>query len=961
MKRVLLLLLVVIIISINSYSQYSKGELKDEFYASESFLLFEEYEDALPGYELNLRVDPTNNNMRYRIGQCLLNIPGRKKEAIAYLEAAVRDIDPKYREGRFKEKQAPFDAYYYLANAYRINNQLEKAISTYEIFKSNLDTKVYNIDVVNLQIESCRNAMELMKVPRYMRKINLGDLINNRLNDVNPVVSGDDSVMVFNRTGGLQDILFYTRKIDGKWTAPVNIIPELGMGFEEGNYATCLSEDGRELYIYRPEADFDGNIYVSRRSSDDRWSNLEKLNDNINTKYWESHASISHDGKKLYFTSNRKGTVGGLDIYVSEKDSTGKWGPAKNLGPTINTIYNEETPFLGENDKTLFFSSRGHFNMGGHDIFYSVLDENGEWTTPLNVGYPLNTTDDDIFYNPTSEGYTAYYALIDSAGYGLSDIYYVEIFSKDHPRKFVIRGIAQVKDLLKNFADSIKISAMNITDPETKVIVYSDPVTGEYKFELPQGNYEITYEAEGAEKTTRNLELKLDRPADSFLLPETTLPKTDFVADMEIESNRTISVTGGDTLNFPLRVEPNSILRIEHWRGDSLLYTEEFVINDPDFKYKMVPDQGDNRLVFKLEDRFDNLTESEVVVTREKAVTQQPVVRPEYSRIIAQKQIDAFTDMLKDRSDDDLSALIRKSGIEKQQYGKLDDVIAGLKTKAIDNNVDPAEVDRLALKVAVSDNVLSQSAVDILEANADGQLREILENLDIYEAGLKTWSDLIDYVSEKSGGKFGSDDLNKLASDIISGIDPGIRRIRDKVSLYGNNSDRAELIAEAMAAADSIKAKSAGEWLRNFFDEAISLGLSEEELARLLKVISAMPDTGTEDYLDELIRYSEKPLADYLREISLTKNRIRTPEDLILELLKGRHDGFFNQDILFRALSKIISAKEIPEDIIASRSAEIEKKSHFEIWIILGAGLLLFVIIFFWKRKKKEKDKKLNT
>ena len=681
------------------------------------------------------------------------------------------------------------------------------------------------------------------------------------------------------------------------------------------------------------------------------------MNENINTKYWESHASISHDGNKLYFTSNRKGTLGGLDIYVSEKDSTGNWGPAINLGPTINTIYNEETPFLGENDNTLFFSSRGHFNIGGHDIFYSVMGEDGEWTIPLNVGYPLNTTDDDIFYNPTKEGYTAYYAMIDSAGYGLTDIYYVEIFSKDHPRKFVIRGIAQVKDLLKNFADSIRISAMNITDPEAKVIVYSDPLTGEYKFELPQGNYELTYEADGAEKTTKDLELKLDHPVDSFLLPETTLPKTDFAADMEIESNRTISVTGGDTLNIPLRIEPNSILRVEHWRGDSLLYTEEFIITDPDFVYKMVPDPGDNRLVFKLEDRFGNLTESEVVVTREKAVTRQPVVRPEYSRIIAQKQVDAFTDMLKDRSDDDISALIRKSGIEKQQYGKLDDVIADLKAAAIDDDMDPAEVDRLALKVAVSDNVLSQAAVDVLAANADGQLREILENLDIYSAGLKTWQDLIDYVSAKSGGKIGADELNKLASDIISGIDPRISRVRDQVNVYGTNSDKADIIAEAVAAADLIEAKSAGEWLRNFFDEAIRLGISEEELARLLKVISTMPDSGTEDYLEELIRYSEKPLADYLRDISLARNNIRSPEDLIREMLKGRHEGFFNEDILFRTLSRIISAKEIPDDIIASQAAEKERKNYCALWIILGAGLI-FIFIFMWRRKRKGQDEK---
>jgi predicted Zn-dependent protease len=154
MKRILLLLSLVVLVTAKSYSQFAKGQMKEDFYEAEMYILYEEYQDALPLYQGLLRIDPRNSNYKYRIGQCLLNISGRKKDAIAYLEAAIKDINPKYKEGRFKETKAPFDSYYYLANAYRINNQLEKALSTYELFKKNLDTKVYDTTIVNEQIKS---------------------------------------------------------------------------------------------------------------------------------------------------------------------------------------------------------------------------------------------------------------------------------------------------------------------------------------------------------------------------------------------------------------------------------------------------------------------------------------------------------------------------------------------------------------------------------------------------------------------------------------------------------------------------------------------------------------------------------------------------------------------------------------------------------------------------------------
>ena len=540
MKRFILLTASLALLMGNVTFSQTRTENKKRFYEGEGFILFEEYQDALAAYLKLIKIYPENNNLKYRIGQCYINIPAEKEKAVAYLEEAVQNINPKYKEGRFREKGAPYDAYYYLANAYRINNQLDKALETYDIFNKNLDTKVYNPDVVNLQIQSCLNAKELMKTPLYIRKQNLGAVINDEYPDLNPVVSGDQNYMVYNRLTAFQEALFFVKKVNGKWSNPVNIIPDLGLGQEEGNYATSLSRDGKELYIYRRELDYDGNIYVTKKLSDDRWSNIVRLNENINTKYWESHATVSHDGKKLYFTSNRKDSYGGLDIYVSERDTGNSWGPAVNLGPVINSIYNEETPFLSDDDKTLFFSSAGHFNIGGYDIFHSTLGENGQWSVPENSGYPLSTTDDDLFFHPLTEGFEAYYSMISDGGYGLADIYHIEVFSDKHPRKFIVKGSVKIEGLANpTDEDRITIRSTNPEFPERSVTAFSDPVTGEYEFEAAHGNYQVAFEAPKAEKVTQDLIIPISTVSDTIFVPGVVLHKTDLVPDLKVEEVRT--------------------------------------------------------------------------------------------------------------------------------------------------------------------------------------------------------------------------------------------------------------------------------------------------------------------------------------------------------------------------------------------------------------------------------------
>ncbi len=497
MKRsILLIWLLAAFINSDLLSQ-SKEDNKNIFIDAESWIIYEAYNDALPIYLQLLKAYPDNANYKYRIGQCYINTPGEKTKAISYLEEAVKNINSNYKEGKFTETGAPYDALSYLANAYRINNELDKALKTYQQFKQNLNPAVYDSAIVNFQIQSCYNAKELMRMPVSVRLKNLGNTVNSDANDFNPVISDKEDLLVFSRSMAFYDAILYSTKTNGKWSEPKNLNEVVKI--DRDLFPTSISKDGKTLYLYS-SADYDGIIY-SIRFENGTWSSIIKLNENINTKYWESHATISHDNKKLYFTSNRKGTSGGLDIYVSKRDSSGDWGPSENLGSKINTPYNEESPFLAEDDKTLFFSSRGHFNMGGYDIFYSKLLDNGEWSTPLNVGYPLNSTDDDVFYKPIHMGYEGYTSKDIPGGMGHQDIYHLEIFSDNHPREF----------------------------------------------QLPQGDYQITYEVAGGTTITSKLELPLLNPSDSIVVPETILAKSGLAADLNVPTEKNLTVLEGDT------------------------------------------------------------------------------------------------------------------------------------------------------------------------------------------------------------------------------------------------------------------------------------------------------------------------------------------------------------------------------------------------------------------------------
>lgn len=419
MSKRFVCLFIAVVFSLSLFSQ-ENDNLQATFIEAEYFLMNEDYADALGDYLQLYEKLQDNANLAYCIGVCYLNIPGKKNLSVSYLEAASKNMSAKHKEGTISQVTAPYETLFQLATAYRINYKFDKAKDTFIKYSGTLLPDDHeNLDFIKHEIEVCDMAKDLISKPVSFTEENIGELFNDEKSNFNPIISADGKSFAYMVSLKFYDAIMFSRLAGGKWTAPVNITPELQ---SDGDfYISCLSSDGKQIFLSRDD-NYNSDIYSSSFNGD-KWSKTVKLNKNINTKYWESHGFISEDGEQLIFASDRPGGFGGLDLYISHKVN-GDWGPAVNLGPEINTQFNEDRPFLINKAKTLFFSSQGHENIGGYDLFRSDMQSNGLWSKPKNLGYPLNTPDDNIFFMPVGEGRSGYYSTMkESSGYGKEDIY----------------------------------------------------------------------------------------------------------------------------------------------------------------------------------------------------------------------------------------------------------------------------------------------------------------------------------------------------------------------------------------------------------------------------------------------------------------------------------------------------------------------------------------------------------
>lgn len=498
MNKYLLLLFLAFIGVKNSFSQ----TFKELFYQSYDYIQQEDYRQALPILFEMFELNHKNANTAFWIGNSYLHTANKREKAIPFYEEALKKLTIDYEAGWHKEKKAPLETYRFLGQAYHFHYEFEKALEHYEIYKSILDPKnKLDLALINRDIRITRNAMALRENPVAITLTPL-DILNTDLDEYRPKLNAEENLMFFtSRRRGINDLkdhedkyyedIYFSVKEKGSWTEPVRVSDSINQ--ESHDACLYISPDAQLMYVYRFDegSDAGGSIYESRKKGS-TWSEPVRLDANINSKYWETDASLNSFGNTIFFTSERPKGEGGRDIWMMKKLPNGKWADIQNLGPSINTEYDEESPYFHPDGKTLYFSSKGHNTMGGFDVFSSELLEDGTWTEPVNLGYPINTTGDDVFYFPSVDRKRAYFSSYRDGGKGEQDIYMMSLDDPKESALAIYKGTSKdcngavVKDLLVSISDKSSGEIVGEFRPNEE--------TGEFLFILQAGiDYEIDY------------------------------------------------------------------------------------------------------------------------------------------------------------------------------------------------------------------------------------------------------------------------------------------------------------------------------------------------------------------------------------------------------------------------------------------------------------------------------------
>ena len=462
------------------------------------------YEDALTDYLQLLNEDSRNESYNYNVGVCYLNNSMNKSKAVPYLEIVTR-----------KEKHDP-NADYLLGRAYQYANRFDDAVLAFKKFKADAKGTVFNLVDADLQIQHCINAKELMKFPVDVMFQNLGSNINSEYSDYYPFVTSNESFLIYNtkrpeknaekmENGNYNNSIYISRVINGEYMKASPIGAPINAG-NAGMEVNGLSETGDNISLYMPEGLGKGNIYISKLDVQGVYGKPEKLDAKINAAGDEIAASISSDGNTLYFASSRKGGMGGTDIYICKKLGK-KWSEPMNAGKEINTPYDEDFPNISPDGKILYFSSKGHTSMGGYDIFKSSFDETtNTYTSPKNIGYPINTTDDDMNFRISKNGKYGYIASAKNGGQGDFDIYRVTFNEVESDYSVVIGGISAKDGSEINYSDVF----ISVNDNITKELMGNylpNPATGRFVVILPPGKYQMLIDAPGYKPVKKNIEV----------------------------------------------------------------------------------------------------------------------------------------------------------------------------------------------------------------------------------------------------------------------------------------------------------------------------------------------------------------------------------------------------------------------------------------------------------------------
>jgi len=457
-----------------------------QFFKALNYAESEDYEKAIGVLKELVNDSPEFMEAYLQLGLCYLNTNTGADSAIVVLKHGLEQMSAGEQSDTLG-----LDFFRVLGEAYQVTLQPDSAIMVYdELLNRMVGYERDDIEEVELEITKCENAKVFLANPIKLTITNLGKEVNSRYDDHSPLVNVYESLLMFTsrrRQGKLPVLIdgqypekvYYTLNdsIDWDKAKPLKVF----FKNQEHESALSLSHDGKSIFIYRYD-DTGKNIYVSYLENEE-WSPPVKLPYPINTDANETHASLSSDRSTLFFTSDRDGGFGGIDIYMCKKDAYGQWGKARNLGPSVNTRFDEETSMIHPDGRTLYFASEGHNSMGRMDVFYAQMKNDSTWSLPVNLGYPINTPDDDFFFLPTLDKSHAYYASSRfNDNYGGSDIYKVAFDVAFEGELAVIEGQVKHKDL---HSGTVRIMVTRMTDKQ---------LVGDYRPDIKSGKYTMFLE-----------------------------------------------------------------------------------------------------------------------------------------------------------------------------------------------------------------------------------------------------------------------------------------------------------------------------------------------------------------------------------------------------------------------------------------------------------------------------------
>lgn len=483
------------------------GDTKMKFKKAKSLMKGRQYEFAISVWELIEKLEPTNCNVSYHIGLCLLNIPNRRLESIPYFKKAEAKISDTYEKNIETERKAPIDVKYHLGRAYHLNYEFEMATEKYSAFMRKAGKENVLYGEADLYRTHAHNAIEMVKSNGSFYISNLKAPINSLYSDYGPAVTADGKMLFFTskreRADHSNKDIFCPK--DGKHYEDVYVSywdeqkknwkdPEI-MDFceaDKNQASVSASADGQYLFVYKDD-EGNGNIYLSERDGD-KYTAPKLMGDQVNSKQYETHATISADGNMLYFVSDQGDGLGGGDIYRCVRLPNGEWSQALNIGAPINTERDEICPFFHPDGQTLFFSSDNENSMGGFDIFYSKLDAKGNWQEPINLGHPLNTPSDDVSFTTTSDGKTGYFSSIrNNDGVGQQDIFKVKLDTVVVHQITILKGKID-KGGNERLNENIDIVVSNLNTDAEPLYFLPNKRTGSYIFNLvPCNEYLVEY------------------------------------------------------------------------------------------------------------------------------------------------------------------------------------------------------------------------------------------------------------------------------------------------------------------------------------------------------------------------------------------------------------------------------------------------------------------------------------